>query len=823
MKKERKKKKKNTSKICKKKGKKSIQIQNNRFNLYSTSILNLKKSVFHHSSVSSQMSQSKPTSTTTTTTTLQRVLVANRGEIAVRIIRACRELGKSSVALYTDVDRDSAHTTAADSALCLGAAAERAHFLDVDALVAAAKSVHCDALHPGYGFASESAALAIACARAGIVFVGPPPNVLAQMGDKIAAKRFVDGMRDPARPRTVPGFSLNDADAATVRDDVASSKRVAALCVALGKPLLIKAAAGGGGKGMRIVHEPVNNDHLSPQMIDAIASARSEAASSFGSPQLLVERYVARGRHIEVQIIGDTHGVVLHLFERECSIQRRHQKIIEESPSPALDDALRARFCAAAVAIGTEMGYIGAGTVEFILDDVSKEFFFLEVNARVQVEHPVTELITGLDIVRLQLGVAEGKSLAQLGVTQASVKTHGHSIECRVNAEDWHFAPQIGTVRHIAWPAGVRCDTALRAGNQVTVFYDSMLAKLIVHGATRAESLARMAAALRRTTLLGVPNNVPYLIAAIQNPVFVDGRAIDTHFVAQHMSPSPPPVAREDAALIALAAALLAWHQAEQQRTTWRHVGSGWNAIGPRPLQRRCYALTSVAAGAGAADQWRSHVRVCYRAERSRDGSAAFAVRFDWPPTGADDVAALAHCGEANFEIGDDAGDPLINAELIGVAVDRVSGAALVDLRLAQRRMRVWAASETVVSDGSSNVYLRFEAGDAAAGAAIVARRISALARAGSAAATVTAGAAASRIVDDCRRYLAAMPCKVVKVHARVGATVAKGEPLFELESMKMQTTYGAEEAGVVKRVGATDGQVIAAGTPIVDVQPTNT
>jgi acetyl/propionyl-CoA carboxylase alpha subunit len=763
-------------------------------------------------------------SSTSTTTTIQRVLVANRGEIAVRIIRACRELGKSSVALYTDVDRDSAHASAADRAVYLGAATQP-HFLDVDALVRAATSTQCDALHPGYGFASESAALSAACAANNVVFVGPPPHVLAQMGDKIAAKRFVDAMRDPARPRTVPGFALDDADAAALRADVAAANRVASLCAALGKPLLIKAAAGGGGKGMRIVHEPLDSQQqrLSPQMIDAIASARSEAASSFGSPQLLVERYVARGRHVEVQIIGDTHGVVLHLFERECSIQRRHQKLIEESPSPALDAPLRARFCAAAVAIGAEMGYVGAGTVEFILDDVTKEFFFLEVNARVQVEHPVTELLTGLDIVRLQLGVAEGKSLAQLGVTQASVQARGHSIECRVNAEDWHFAPQIGTVRHVAWPAGVRCDTALRAGNQVTVFYDSMLAKLIVHGATRAEALARMAAALRHTTLLGVPNNVPYLIAAVQHPVFVDGSAIDTHFVAQHMPPSPPPVARDDGALLALAATLLAWHQAEQERTTWRHIGSGWNAIGPRPLQRRCYALASLAAGAGAADQWHSHVRVCYRAaERSRNGGAgaSFAVRFDWPPAGADDAAALAHCSEANFALSDDAGDRLVDAELIGVAVDRSSGAALVDVRLAQRRVRVWAASESVASDGSSNIYLRFEAGDAAGGAAIVARRISALARAGSAAATVTAGAAASRIVDDCRRYLAAMPCKVVKVHARVGATVAKGEPLFELESMKMQTTYGAEEAGVVKRVGATDGQVIAAGTPIVDVQP---
>lgn len=750
---------------------------------------------------------------------LNRVFVANRGEIAVRVIRACRELGKSSVALYSDVDADAPHVQQADTALYLGRAADAAHYLDVERLARLAVDAGCDAVHPGYGFASESAAWARACDSAGIVFVGPPAAVLAQMGDKIEAKRFVDAMRSADRPRTVPGFVLADADAATVSGSAEARARVAALCSALGRPLLIKAAAGGGGKGMRIVAEPVDAaGALSAAMIDAIGSARHEAAASFGSPQLLVERYVARGRHVEVQIMGDAHGSVVHLLERECSIQRRHQKLIEESPSVALDAALRRRLCAAAVAIGAEMRYVGAGTVEFILDDATKEFFFLEVNARVQVEHPVTELLTGVDIVRLQLGVAEGATLAELGVTQAAVQARGHSIECRVNAEDWRFVPQTGVVRHVAWPPAVRCDTGIRAGSTVSVFYDSLLAKLIVHGATRAEALARMAAALRATTLLGLPTNVPYLLAALEHPVFVDGTAVDTHFCAQHMPPLPRAVSRADAAFLALAAALLAWHDVDQARTTWRQVGSGWHAFGPRPLQRRCFTLTCQATGAGA-DQWRTALRVCYRVERSDGAAPLFAVRVDWPPLDAPLAAAIAAVGEANFDVADDAA-PLDTAELLGVVRDASSGAALLDVRFGARRARVWAATETSPADGSTDVHLRFAAGDAANGAAVVAHRNSALARTGAAQATVTAGAAASRVVDGNRRYVAAMPCRVVKVHARVGATVAKGEPLFELESMKMQTAYGAEEAGVVKRVGVSDGSVIAAGTPIVDVQP---
>jgi len=466
-----------------------------------------------------------------------KILIANRGEIACRIARTARDLGYRTVAVHSDADAGAPHVRQADEAVRIGPPPAAESYLDIDALVAAARLSGADAVHPGYGFLSENAAFAEACTAAGLVFIGPPAAAIRAMGNKARAKALMIA----AGVSCVPGYQGADQSDAALE---AAAGRI-------GFPLMVKAAAGGGGRGMRLVARP---DDLSK----AIARARSEAANAFGSGELILEKAVADARHIEIQVFADRHGGVIHLGERDCSIQRRHQKVIEEAPSPAVSTELRARMGEAAVAAARAIDYVGAGTVEFLLD-AAGHFYFLEMNTRLQVEHPVTEAITGLDLVAWQLRIAAGE---RLPLDQHEVRFDGHAIEARLYAEDPHraFLPQAGTV--VDWrPAaglGVRVDHGLVPGQAVSPYYDPMLAKVIAHGANRDEARRRLIAALEDTVILGLDTNRGFLLSLLRHPGFVAGEAT-TAFIETHFAASSDAMRRKtpDARMLALAAVLL--------------------------------------------------------------------------------------------------------------------------------------------------------------------------------------------------------------------------------------------------------------------------
>lgn len=437
-------------------------------------------------------------------TRVTRLLIANRGEIARRVIRTARLMGIQTVAVYSDADSEALHVHEADTAFALGGTLSADSYLRIDKLLAAAQATGADAVHPGYGFLSENAEFAQALIDAGLTWVGPPPAAIRALGSKSAAKALAMTHGVPC----LPGYFGADQSDATFT----------AQAEQLGLPLMVKAVAGGGGRGMRLVTDMA-------QLLPALQSARSEALAGFGNGDLLMERALLRPRHIEVQIMADSHGHCIHLGERDCSVQRRHQKIIEESPSPAVDAALRAQLGQAAIALAQSAGYVGAGTVEFLLDEVQadKPFYLMEMNTRLQVEHPVTELLTGLDLVEWQLRIARGESLP---LAQADVRLQGHAIEVRLCAEDEHFTPQSGTVQAFAEPEGLRFDHALHVGAVVTPHYDSMLGKLIAHAPTRREAIDRLCAGLHQTTLLGLPTNRAFLAACLQHPTFTAGEAL---------------------------------------------------------------------------------------------------------------------------------------------------------------------------------------------------------------------------------------------------------------------------------------------------------
>jgi 3-methylcrotonyl-CoA carboxylase alpha subunit len=446
---------------------------------------------------------------------IRRVLIANRGEIAVRVARACRELGIESVAVYSEADTRAPHVSAADRAIPIGPPPATQSYLAVSKLLEAARESAADAVHPGYGFLSENAAFAQACVDAGLTFVGPPPDLIARMGSKIEARRLMQGAGVPI----VPGETPEDQSDEGLRRAI---DRV-------GLPVLVKASAGGGGKGMRRVQNAV-------EAVQAIQAARREAASAFGDGTLYVERLVDRPHHVEVQVFGDQHGTVVHLFERECSAQRRHQKVIEESPSPVLTPELRAQMTQAAVIAARAVGYRNAGTIEFLVDigrasGNTAPFYFLEMNTRLQVEHPVTELVTGFDLVRAQLLVASGEPLPW---TQDQIGQRGHAIEARIYAEDpaSGFLPQAGPLhvyREPHWP-GVRIDSGVAEGGEISVHYDPMIAKVIASAETREQAAARLINALRQFRIEGVRTNLPFVVRVLDTEAFRQG-SIDTVFL----------------------------------------------------------------------------------------------------------------------------------------------------------------------------------------------------------------------------------------------------------------------------------------------------
>ncbi|WP_029431305.1 biotin carboxylase N-terminal domain-containing protein [Blastococcus sp. URHD0036] len=586
------------------------------------------------------------------------VLVANRGEIAVRVIRTLREMGIRSVAVYSDADAGALHTRVADVAVRLGPAPAAESYLSVERVVEAALRSGAQAVHPGYGFLSENVGFARACEKAGLVFIGPPVAAIEAMADKIRAKQTVMAAGVPVVPgRTEPGM---DDDA------------VAAAAVEAGFPVLLKPSAGGGGKGMRVVRSAA-------ELPEAIAAARREARGSFGDDTLLVERYIGAARHIEVQVLGDAHGTVVHLGERECSLQRRHQKVIEEAPSPLLDASMRARMGTAAVEAARAVGYTGAGTVEFIVDaEAPDDFFFLEMNTRLQVEHPVTECVTGLDLVELQLRVAAGEPLP---FGQDDVPLDGHAIEARVYAEDpaRGFLPQSGTVLGLREPTGpgVRVDSSLAAGSVVGTDYDPMLAKVVAWGPDRETARTRLLAALAGTQVLGVPTNTAFLRTLLADPDVAAGR-LDTGLIERRGESLTAAAEVPDDVLAAAALALLLEIEPAGDVVDPWDVPDGWRVGEPawtlRRLQLAGGELVEVRVRGRAGD---AQVRVAdgdaVPARVSRDG-AELTVTLDGTRT----RYLLAHDGGTVWLAGAGRTVALREQERLHAAAEGAAGSGVV-------------------------------------------------------------------------------------------------------------------------------------------------
>ncbi|OWY23147.1 acetyl-CoA carboxylase biotin carboxylase subunit [Sphingobacteriales bacterium UPWRP_1] len=485
---------------------------------------------------------------------IRKILIANRGEIALRIMRTCTQMGIATVAVYSDADENALFVKQADEAVCIGGRSAAESYLDQQKIMEAAKLTGADAIHPGYGFLSENAGFAQRCMDEGLIFIGPNPKAIEAMGSKIGAKNIMQQRGVP----TIPGYNGEHQDTDTLTNEA----------LRIGFPVLLKASAGGGGKGMRIVRTAAD-------LSKSIEAAKREALSAFGDGTLLIEKYFDSARHIEFQIFGDKHGNAIHCFERECSIQRRYQKIIEETPSPALSPALRQTMGHAAVEAAKAIGYDNAGTVEFILSPEGN-FYFLEVNTRLQVEHPVTEMVTGLDLVQLQIEVAQGLALP---VRQKDLQQKGHAIECRLYAEDSanNFLPTTGTI-YLWQPGktgGMRYDTGVESGSVIDIYYDPMIAKVIAWAPNRYDCIRQMRRALQELAVLGLTTNKEFLVQILDNAQFIDGQ-FDTHFIGSHFTYNARHLTQNAAEQFAVAALLWQWQQRNGQRTLLKQLPSGW-------------------------------------------------------------------------------------------------------------------------------------------------------------------------------------------------------------------------------------------------------
>ncbi len=689
-----------------------------------------------------------------------KILIANRGEIACRVAATARRLGIRTVAVYSDADARSRHVAACDEAWRLGPAPVRESYLRADLILEIARRTGAQAIHPGYGFLSENEAFAQAVADAGLVFIGPPPSAIRAMGLKAESKRLMQLAGVPL----VPGYHDEDQDPALLRREADR----------IGYPVLIKASAGGGGKGMRVVER-------ADQFDAALASCQREARNSFGDDAVLIERYVTRPRHIEIQVFGDSHGNLVHLFERDCSVQRRHQKVVEEAPAPGMTAERRQAMGEAAVAAARAVGYVGAGTIEFIADP-SGEFFFMEMNTRLQVEHPVTEMITGQDLVEWQLRVADGQPLP---LRQPDLRIDGHAIEARIYAEnpDKGFLPSTGRLLHLAMPgavaftheggevagqpAAVRIDSGVREGDTISPFYDPMIAKLIVWGADRAQALNRMSLALAQCEAVGPATNVAFLGRLMRSPAFATAD-LDTALIEREKAVLLPPTGGAPTlAVMALAAAAVLTAESAavdlRDRDPWSTTG-GFRIGGP--LVRR------LAFGAGKGGQAKGEVDVAYlpdgayrvtpvaveagrgegdRIEESRGGDAL-------------DVTALMRDG----------------TRLTGLAGGRAFAATVI------------AAGETLhLFSGGEHHALHYE---------------SVLAHAGDAA-------------SEGGRLTAPMPGKVIALLVEPGARVVTGQPLVVMEAMKMEHSICAPGAGKVVALRYAVGEQVGEGDLLLEFE----
>lgn len=663
-----------------------------------------------------------------------KILIANRGEIACRVAATARRMGIKTVAVYSDADAQAKHVAACDEAVHIGGSAPGESYLRWERIIEAAQATGAQAIHPGYGFLSENEAFAQACAAAGLVFIGPPASAISAMGLKAESKRLMEKAGVPL----VPGYHGADQEPKLLKHEADR----------IGYPVLIKASAGGGGKGMRVVEKAEDFE-------SSLASCQREAINSFGDDAVLIEKYVLRPRHIEIQVFGDTHGNCVYLFERDCSVQRRHQKVLEEAPAPGMTEALRQQMGLAAVAAARAVNYVGAGTVEFIVEqrDGVMSFFFMEMNTRLQVEHPVTEAITGQDLVEWQLRVASGEPLP---LRQEQLKIHGHAIEARICAEnpDNHFLPATGTLQVYGLPAcssferaEVRVDSGVRQGDTISPYYDSMVAKLIVHGETREQALARLDAALAQTHIVGLATNVQFLRHVVQSRSFAQAD-LDTALIPREQAV----LFEQEKVGLPLAVASVVAHtlQQEQRVEAASATAQGWRD----PWARR--------------DGWRSHdVTLRY-----------FDVEFHGEPHSAQ--LTYLHDGELQLQIGDVSGLLQMTASEAGM-----------DLQFAGQRQRV-----QVYRNGEmAHVFL-------AQGATQI-RVLDALAHAGEAPA-------------EGGRLTAPMPGKVVSFAVQAGDTVSKGQVLAVMEAMKMEHTIAAPADGVVAELLYAPGDQVAEGAELL-------
>ncbi|WP_373790451.1 acetyl/propionyl/methylcrotonyl-CoA carboxylase subunit alpha [Achromobacter insuavis] len=665
------------------------------------------------------------------------LLIANRGEIACRVAATARRLGIRTVAVYSDADANARHVAACDVAVHIGGPEPRASYLRADAILQAARDTGAGAIHPGYGFLSENEAFAEAAEQAGIAFVGPPASAIAAMGSKSAAKSLMEKAGVPL----VPGYHGDNQDPQFLKEQAD----------AIGYPVLIKASAGGGGKGMRVVES-------TGAFLDALASCQREAASSFGDDRVLIERYLQKPRHIEIQVFADTHGNCVYLFERDCSVQRRHQKVIEEAPAPGMTEERRRAMGEAAVAAARAVGYVGAGTVEFIAEPDGR-FYFMEMNTRLQVEHPVTEMITGHDLVEWQLRVPAGQPLP---ARQEDLRIHGHAIEARIYAENPEkgFLPSIGTLAYLGLPAHVafangdiRVDGGVRTGDTITPFYDPMIAKLIVHGADRDQARARMLQALAQTQAVGVQTNVAFLSRLMRDSAFA-AADLDTGLIERQRATLLPEPTPADAATLALATAAVLASQGQAQ---------------------------SAPHAAAPADPW-----------DTRDGwrlGGRYQRQLQWIDNGETRHVGVARQG-ADWTL--DSGD---GARPFAWRAEQATGPARVLRITLDGRER---AGTVVLHADKAHVF-----GD---GGARVLDLYDPLAHAQD-----TQG-------DHGGGLTAPMPGKIISIAVKAGDSVAKGQPLLVMEAMKMEHTISAPPDGKVEELFYAVGDQVTEGAELVSI-----
>ncbi|MFC4277537.1 acetyl/propionyl/methylcrotonyl-CoA carboxylase subunit alpha [Achromobacter aloeverae] len=693
------------------------------------------------------------------------LLIANRGEIACRIAATARRLGIRTVAVYSDADAHARHVAACDQAVRIGEPEPRASYLRGDAILQAALDTGAQAIHPGYGFLSENADFARKAAQAGLVFVGPPPDAIAAMGSKSAAKALMEKAGVPL----VPGYHGDNQDADFLHKQAD----------AIGYPVLIKASAGGGGKGMRVVEK-------SASFAEALASCRREAAASFGDDRVLIERYLQRPRHIEIQVFADTQGQCVYLFERDCSVQRRHQKVIEEAPAPGMTPRRRAEMGAAAVAAARAVGYVGAGTVEFIAEPDGR-FYFMEMNTRLQVEHPVTEAITGQDLVEWQLRVAAG---APLPARQEDLVIQGHAIEARLYAEnpDNGFLPSIGTLAHLALPThaaftrgDVRVDGGVRAGDAITPYYDPMIAKLIVHGADRDEARARMIQALAQTRVVGVHTNAAFLGRLMRDEAFA-AADLDTGLIERRRATLLPPPSAAPVAALALASAALLTQEAIAAAHTapdpWAAT-DGWRVAGS-------YGRTLV-WGDGDASR-----HVCLARTDAGWTLAELAAAVPSPTGRASDAAA-----------GSSASDPA-DGTPAGPDPAPKQGAQAFAWHGKGARVRIQLGGRDCTGDVLLEGEFAYVFLD---GATYVLARQDPLAHAGD-----EAG-------EHAGDMSAPMPGKIIAIHVAAGDKVEKGQPLLVMEAMKMEHTITAGADGTVAEIFHAIGDQVTEGAVLIALE----